>query len=194
MIIPIVTLTLLSDLWWNYGELHDNTEGDLILIEFCISIRLHWCDIGWRWCTNSFTQTDSRSHTFIFQGFVNVISFLHWIVIFIDIVRYVMFLRGFHVFSADYLEFSGGFVLGCLNSWEKLFSSLCLCSVNIWMIVAVLRVESDVTHAYDDGKVFSAHKVSIFREEWLFVVHWVIYGRSKMMKSQLGPSVTNIGA
>ena len=102
---------------------------------------------------------------------MNVISFFTLNFNIFDIVRYVMFLRGFHVFSSDYLEFSGGFVLGCLNSWEKLFSSLCLCSVNIWMIVAVLRVESDVTHAYDDGKVFSAHKVSIFREEWLFVLY-----------------------
>ena len=32
-------------------------------------------------------------------------------------------------------------------------------------------LDSDVTHAYDDGKVFSSHKVSIFREEWLFVLY-----------------------
>ena len=150
----------------------------------------HWLEVMYK-----FMHTNWQQIAYInFSGFCECYFLFTLNFNIFDIVKYVMFLIGVHVFSADYLEFSGRFVLGCLNSWEKLFSSLCLCSVNIWMIVAVFRVESDVTHAYDDGKVFSAHKVSIFREEWLFVLYWVIYGRSKMMKSQLGPSVTNIGA
>ena len=59
----------------------------------------------------------------------------------------IFFLRGFR-FSVQIISgFQADLCWRCLNSWEKLFRSTCLCSVNIWMIVAVFRVDSNVTHA-----------------------------------------------